>query len=262
MEILCSKDDIRVSKSHHDAILSKVPLNFMESSPEPIAENVPTVENNRHKISWSAETLLDYQELIQPVLLDLQETWLESDSPSSISLLLQQTNTILTAAAKATQKVIYLNKKTKVRKPPIPNDLKEASNLQCKAHSDLKKVLSNTSSSCEEIESAKIHFSQSRSVLQNTKRRAAVFNEIEMADRLDTILTSNPNSLFKSIKSNKRDSVAINKLHVGDDVFTGNNVSRGFFKSNSNLKSRNHDQLDNCKTFQQFLSDHSNILEI
>ena len=77
-----------------------------------------------------------------------------------------------------------------------------------------------------------------------------------------SILSSNPSALFQKIKSNKRKSVSINKLNVGDELFTDKDVGNGFFKSISALKTRNEEELQNCQTFQDFLSDHEHILEI
>ena len=150
----------------------------METPPETAYDDVPTVENNRHKIIWFEENLESYTDLIQPVLLDLQETWLESSSPSLMSILLQQTNNILSAAAKATQKVIYLNNDHKKRKPPIPPELSEASSNHSHSHDILKKVLSDPT--CSEVDtlSAKTTFSITKADLQKTKRRLSVIQKL------------------------------------------------------------------------------------
>ena len=261
--ILCSKEDHRTSNSHHDAIITGIHLNFMESLPKITESNdAPTIENTRHKIIWSEENLENYSDLITPVLIDLQETWLDSNSPSSMSILLQQTNNILTAAAKATQGVIYLNKEHLIKKVPIPPDLVLASKLHKQSHDNLKKVLSDSSSTAIIIDSAKTLFSQTRASLQKTKRNSDVSQESERAQNLGSILSSNPSALFQKIKSNKRKSVSINKLNVGDELFTDKDVGNGFFKSISALKTRNEEELLSCQTFQDFLSDHEHILEI
>ena len=263
LEILCCKEDTRVANSHHDVIISKIPLNFIDSPPSSdTTDSVPTIENNRHKVSWDEENLQNYCELIHPVLSNLQDTWLDSPSPSSLSILLQQTNTILSSAAKATQKTISLSKKNQAKKPAIPADISEAFINHKLTHDNLKEATSNPSSSPADIESARFKFSKTRAALQNIKRRGEVCQEIDKAEHLHTILTSNPSSLFRRIKSNKRDTISVNKLTVGNETFTGDDVGKGFFKSISNLKTRDHVQLQKCKTFKDFISDHSHILEI
>ena len=262
LQILCCKDDLRTSNSHHDAILSSIPLNFMDSSSQASSSDVPTMENNRHRIIWSEENLQNYCDLIHPVLADLQATWLDdSPSPSSISVLLQQTNTVLSSAAKFTQKVIPLNRKPKPKKVHIPSELVEASSTHNLSHKNLKQVLKNPSSSKVETDMARLEFSKSRASLQRVKRQANIHNEALAAQKLHTILSSNPRSLFTAVKSNKRDSVSINKLSVGDDLYVGDDVGKGFFRSISALKSRD-DEILHCPTFKVFLSDHSHILEI
>ena len=85
--------------------------------------------------------------------------------------------------------------------------------------------------------------------------------ETDATDKLHSILSSNPSSLYRAIKSNKRDCISINKLNVGNDVFLGDDIGKGFYKSISALKTRSDDILD-CPTFQSFLTDHKHIMEI
>ena len=264
VKILCCKDNDWLN-SHHDAIISEITLNYIEpaaKSHESVHDDVPTIENDRHKIVWDDDSLHLYQELIQPVLLDLQDAWLDSSSPSSISLLLQQTNNALTSAAKATQKVIYLNKSEKIKRKSIPSILTEASRLHTANYKELKKVITDPTSTSEDIEVARLAHKSSRAALQSAKRTVSVSKEAEAFQQLDTILTSNPQALFKTIRARKRNNVTLNKLTVGASTFVGNDVGKGFFKSISDLKTREQSKLDECTTFQQFVADHQQILEI
>ena len=110
IQILCCKEDPRVFGSHHDAIVSDFPLNYLETPPPAPTSDLPTVVNTRHKVIWAEESLQEYTDLITPVLTELRKLWLDSSSPTSLSVLLSQTNNVLTSAAKATQKVIDLSK--------------------------------------------------------------------------------------------------------------------------------------------------------
>ena len=261
LQILCCKETLETSNSHHDAILTLIPLSFSESPHESSAPDVPTVENNRHRVIWSDENIESYCNLIHPVLADLQNTWLEPHSPSSISVLLQQTNTVLNSAAKATQQIIPLNSNPKPKKTPIPPELTLASKNHRDSHKNLLNNLSNTLTSSSDLNSSKLEFSRTRAMLQTAKRINENRLETDATDKLHSILSSNPSSLYKAIKSSKRDCIAINKLNVGDDVFFGDDVGKGFYKSISALKTRDDDILT-CPTYQSFLTDHKHIMEI
>ena len=263
LKILCCKDDPKTSNSHHDAILTNIALSVAESIHHfsPIDET-PTIENNRHRINWSPDQLQSYRDLLHPVLSNLQES-LEnfSSSSSNISLLLQQTNTVLDSAALATQHVVHLNKTNKPRKLPIPPELKLASSNHQLNHDNLKTLLKNPSSSISEIETAKNQYTLSRAGLQTAKRIYKAGKEADDAQKLQTILSSNPSSLFRAIKSTKSSKVSINKLKVDDELFLGTDVGKGFFQSISKLKTLD-DEPSSCPTFQAFLADHKNIMEI
>ena len=200
------------------------------------------------KIVWDDNSLHLYQELIQPVLLDLQEAWLDSASPSSISILLQQTNNILISAAKSTQKVIHLKKPKKAKQKSIPRILLEASEHHTANHKELKHVITDPTSTDEQIDAAKLAHKSSRAALQSAKRSVSVSKEAELFQQLDSILTNNPKSLFKAIKARKRNTVTLNKLTVGATTFVGNDVGKGFFKSISTLKTRDDKELKQCTT--------------
>ena len=64
-----------------------------------------------------------YCNLFHPVLEELKDTWILNPSPSSLSVLLEQTNNVLTAAVKATQKVIFLKKEHKEQYTRIHDEL-------------------------------------------------------------------------------------------------------------------------------------------
>ena len=76
---------------------------------------------------------------------------------------------------------------------------------------------------------AKDSVSSARSTLQNLKRKWRLQGELTRDTNLHTVLSSNPNCFFSSLKANKKASVKINKLNVGNKIFTGENVGKGFF---------------------------------
>ena len=78
-----------------------------------------------------------------------------------------------------------------------------------------------------------------------------------------SILTKNPASAFKLIKSSKSSATAsINKLKVQDTVFAGEDVPDGFFSSLSALKAPDLSELHESATYQETLLDYENVLKI
>ena len=260
LEILCSKSDPRISNSHHDAIISSFKNTFLESSTIDDNFDVPTIENTRHKIIWNPEALQNYSDLVSPVLTQLRDTWLNASSPSSISILLQQTNNILSSAAKSTQKVIELGSHPKPKKPRIPPAVKTAQKSLKRTKDVLAEVKINHNNT-EELKDAECLVASAKADLQRAKRSVALDDELERDSNLFSILTNDPARLYSSIRRNKRQSVMINKLTVGKETFTGDNVKKGFYKSVSQLKTRDP-ALATSKTFQEFVGSHNHILEI
>ena len=74
-----------------------------------------------------------------------------TQSPSNLSILLQLSNSILAAAAKATQKVIFLNKNRKNKQEIIPDDPKVALAKHNSNHLNSKTRLSDNNIREDEI---------------------------------------------------------------------------------------------------------------
>ena len=72
-------------------------------------------------------------------------------------------------------------------------------------------------------------------------------------EKLHSILTNAPSSLFQSIKSNRKSSSdAIHELKVGDKTYIGDSVPDGFFESLSKLKTADYDELELKPSFESF----------
>ena len=81
-------------------------------------------------------------------------------------------------------------------------------------------------------------------------------------NRLFTILTDNPSSLFSYIKSSKSTASNIEKLSVGDKIYLGDKVADGFYNAMTALKSCNiQDLLEDRKISEQF-SNYENIMKL
>ena len=118
----------------------------------------------------------------------------------------------------------------------IDQEFKTASSNHQLHHDNMKRLLKNPASSISEIETTENEFTLSRALLQTVQRIHKAGREAEDAQKLQTILSSNPSSLFRAIKNNKRSKVSINKLNVGDKPFLGSDVGKVFLQSISKSK--------------------------
>ena len=77
------------------------------------------------------------------------------------------------------------------------------------------------------------------------------------------ILTNDPSKAFKMLRSCKTSSAqSISEIHVGDSVYTGDNVAYGFFTSLQELKSKEDSSIESCRTCSSFKFDYNLIIEI
>ena len=92
-KIIYSKLESTVD-SHHDIILSQIDLPYIGGKLIDNDNNLkaPRVENTRHKIKWSDTGIIEYETLIAPALISLQENWFDPSSSSSTSVLMSATN--------------------------------------------------------------------------------------------------------------------------------------------------------------------------
>ena len=155
-EVKCSKVD-PIIDSHHDIIFSHITLPFIGLENHNSNEHLeaPRIENDRTKILWSEDGILEYQMLVSPVLSSLRENWSDVSSPSSLSVLLQTTNEILSTAAKSTNKHINLGETPKTKSSHIPREVKLAAKIQDKAHKHWLHVSEEPNSSDKEKADAK-----------------------------------------------------------------------------------------------------------
>ena len=134
-------------------------------------ENIeaPRINNDRHKISWSETGSLEYQSLVSPALSSLRENWLDPSSSSSISILISTTNKILSNAAQATNKTIFLNKDTKAKSTHVPAEIKQASEVLNKTHKAWLKITESPHSSTNDKRLAKSNFQEARKMHTQNK---------------------------------------------------------------------------------------------
>ena len=159
--IICSKEDHRVD-SKHDIIVSSLSLPFIGLQEIPSIEEPPKIPNDEHRIVWSDDGILAYRDLLSATLPTLLDNWKNPVSPVSFSVLMQCTNEALTNAAKLTNKCIDLSKDKHRRVAHKHSDVIETEKAKKDAHTNMKNVLSNPTSTQLQKSSAKLHFRDTR----------------------------------------------------------------------------------------------------
>ena len=73
--------------------------------------------------------------------------------------------------------------------------------------------------------------------------------------------SSTNKTLYKSVRDSKGPSSRkIQKLTVGNKVYTGDTVPDGFFETISQIKTLDENTLENSESFKNFSQDYQNIL--
>ena len=243
VSILC-KHDHPTMLSHHDMIVSQctVPAIPTYSPEKDDLVTAPRLCNNREKIVWSPEGAARYEEILRPVLLSLRESWLDPSSTSSTSVLLHMTNHVLRNAASASNKAVSLSVKTSPRKSRTPWLIRRAEQKLKQNHKKWKRGLTSKSS-----------YTNALKVYKKTVRRVRLEKDFDRDNRLLSILSDNPSSLYSFIKASRNSQpTKIEKLTVQDKVYLGAKVADGFYDAMTALKSCNTAHLENSEIADQF----------
>ena len=264
-EILCSiycKLEQPLINSHHDLIISVFNLNPLLQDQNSAFANIvaPRVPNTRTKISWSDSGAADYQELVQPHLQRIQELWLNPASMSSMSLLLQSTNDIMSSAAAITNKVIPLNNSFSVKSKKLPKPIRKSQQALVRLN---RKVL-NHRGSPEAYLDLKNQYLELKLSHRKLERIHSAQDSIDRDVKLHEFLTGDSSHHFTRIRQSKatKSRSTIKKLTVGDKIYGGETVCDGFFDSISKLKSLDFQSLEESPTFSKYCEDFENILDI
>ena len=258
-KIVCKLDSPFIN-SQHDVIIStcklpKAPL----IPPDKDLMKAPRIPNERIKILWDEEGIHEYERLVGNSLENIRKMWGDSTSRSSISILLSSTYSSLSFAARSTNKFVDLST-TRTPKPIVNKEIRTLERAVQKANKFLKSRKSNPTPYA--IESAKEKLCVAKAALRQGVRADLSNARNSRDEKLSQILT-NPSSAFRSIKSSKASSLAgIQNLKVNGKVYSGQNVSDGFFDSLSSLKSPDPAALHSSKLSQDTLMDYENVLKI
>ena len=91
---------------------------------------------------WSVDGIEEYQNIVVPELLRIHELWSShaSSSKTSLSLLCESTNNILSTAAGTTNKTVKLDQKFATKSKPTPLPIRQSASLLLKKHKRLKQA--------------------------------------------------------------------------------------------------------------------------
>ena len=174
----------------------------------------------------------DYRSIVGPELRNLCENQLNNKSQASMAVFIQMTKHVMEKYATATNDVSSSKpsfQSTSMRVPFIirqkRNALKRAGQIKCpnKRNEAVKKARANYRSAVRRLR-----------LKQNNRN----------VDKLSNILHANPSKAYNFLKSCRQQStVTLDHLVVGDEVFAGEDVPYGFFKSMSKVKKCNINEL-------------------
>ena len=250
--------------SHHDVIISNwfIPT---EVPPNQSEENIvaPTAANKRLQVICSDSGIQDYQDLVVPQLERIQNLWLASPSKSSVSLLLSSSNNILTSCAAMTNRTLPLNCPPAPASGSVPKAVRLSKNALLKQCKEVRKAESTWPAQSSKIKDQKAAYNKARIAHRKLERAHKANDSIKRDENLFSILSSNPSSIYKSVKRSKRSKAGkINKLQVGNKTYLGESAKDGFFDSISSQKTCDTDALNASEYFGEFSFSYLNILEV
>ena len=261
-KIHCKLEDPTID-SHHDLIVSTFHLPAAPID-KPSDDNLvaPKVLNTRSKVKWTDSGIAAYQKIVIPELQRLQDLWYQSTKlgKTSLSLLCESTNNILSSIANTTNKCVNLAQSFPHKSKPTPLHLRKSSNYLLKMHRSLKIAVCQASPHVAELKSEYSFLrAQHRRLVREDKAAEAVARDTSATD----ILAKDPRSFFKRMKSSKiRKAATIHKLKVNGKTYLGESVPDGFFDSIRSLKTRDNQTLRKSKIFLEYCEDFQNILKI
>ena len=254
-KIFCKHDHPDMD-SHHDAVLSTVflPIN-QNNEPRQDLLTAPKLQHSRYKVVWSLDGIAAYQQEVSSMLAEARLTWLNPASKTSLAVLLFKTNEILSKTAQSTNRVIKLGEVKNIKSKKKPIEIKQTENTLREA---LRKVkLSVTVTEKEYAAKAlKMARNNHRHIIKSLRNKMYV----EHDQKFFEILSSNPSSVFTSIKRAKSSSKAqVPFIMVGEKKYKGDKAIDGLYESILHLKTSDQKQLASSPFHQPMMEDYKYI---
>ena len=259
-EIIC-KNQNPLFQSHHDIIISKFSLLPANNLTVGVSNPAPKILNDRVKILWTEDGISAYEAAVDDNLERLRDTWCNPSSPASMSILLSSTYSLLSSAAKQTNKFAPLSEHTKQK----PRHHHHISSLQRDVLAKNKLVTRLSSlhpPDNSDLVSAKQDLLKLKTSYRQAIRKEQKDDEISRDISNNRVFTD-PSAAFSSIRKIKKSNISkINSLHVGDKVFVGNSVPDGFYASLSALKAPDMSTIHSSPQYHNTLADFQHVLKI
>ena len=263
-KIHCKLSDPLID-SHHDMVLTQWTL--PDVSPVESSSNMvdaPKVDNNRCKVLWSDQGIDEYQTLVVPHLERVQKLWLSSPSKTSMALLLQSTNNILSSCASITNETISLAAKPDPKSKLTPPAIRTSKNNLLKHYRNMKKSIVKFAKDMkfDMVNTIKQEYSKSRAdhrkLTRHFKANDAFKRDIDLGN-----FASNPSSVHSRIKASRKCKAGkVQSLKVGSKTYIGDSVCDGFYDSISTLKTLSVDPSKASPYFDDFSCHYLNIIEL
>ena len=190
----------------------------------------------------------------------IRETWSNSESFASISLLLSTTYTAMTQTAKATNKVINLGDKLQLK--PKKNKVIAAAKVTLHHLRQLRKVEKSSPFSGIELESAIQRLSISRHQYRK-EVRAGLAQERDLRDLKLNDIVSHPFPIFRQFRAASQISAPnVQNLHFGTKIYSGDAVANGMFDSLNSLKAPCMESYMSLPAYQEAVDMHSHIIKL
>ena len=262
LTICCKHEDIKID-SHHDLLLSLSTVPAHPVTAPDKARNIvaPKLEHTRHRVVWTEDSSQEYKSLVLSHLSRIRDSWLNTSSRASISVLLQATNMVLTQAASTVNKTVKLSSKLSPRSVSIPASIRRSNARLARSARRLRWQLNDGRYSGEIVEKTRAEYKMRKSEHRKAVRRKRTEEGIRRDKLASSILTNNPTKLFQAVRAGTKSSnQVIKKLFVNDKVYEGDEVCDGFYDNISFLKTEAHNDLHTSENFVAADEEYKNIL--
>ena len=256
---LCKHDEPFID-SHHDILLT-VWTNPAEALCDEENDVIiaPKIHNSRHRIIWSEEGIIAYQQAILPHLQRLQYAWPAYSSKNGASLFFEATYDVLSTCAKATNTFSPLTCRSPVKNQNVPFRIRKLSNNVLKLWNHLKLLRQRFSSDSASVVKCQEQYKDAKRILRKERRLLNAYNSV----RRDQKLLFNPKVTYAEIRRKKRESAfKIKKLKVGSKTYHGSSVPDGFYESVLSLKTIHNNSHPPPKHFDDMVDDYSHIIDL
>ena len=252
VDIVCELEHPLMS-SHHDLIVStcSLPPLLQESSDQTSYIAAPRIPNTRFATKWSDEGVSEYKQAVAPLLSQIRETW--CSGTTAVSMMLSTTYAAMNLGSHATNKVVNLADKPKVRSKTNP-EVNEAARICMQNQNYLTSLRSSPHTPLNDITDAKGVLASSRLAYRRVVRAVQVRDRDAEDMKLAEILSRNPRAVFSRFRAASRSTApAVNKIRVSDKVYSGECVPAGIFDSLNQLKAQDVEQYSDNHHYNEAL---------